>query len=479
MTRGVFTVTPEAADMSKKTVRITDHFCLKPSKHEWLLINLKSGEQYNLTFSQYRLLKMLDGNHTIHDLVDPQVLGNQIDSRLFLSELLELEAVKFTSPGEEPLTLPAESASPNLQIVHWEITKRCNLNCKHCLQEIYLESDNEELTYDEVCRIVDEMYSLNVHRVSISGGEPFLRDDLTDILRYIESKKINLWRIFTNGGTLTKQKIAALKERNSRLELVVSFDGFTKEDMALRNISDGTISRILDGIEAGLCSKIAIAINTCVHKYNVNHLLGMYHRLKKLGVKRWRLGPPMILGRYKGTHNLFDPNTETLFCAYTQLLRVFLNDVARARDGGSKSYMDVQIDGIFRLETFQNFVDNVAKPIAYMCDYDGKLNSICIKPTGEVTPCSEQVDNVVGNLKQSTLTDIWYSPKCQNEKRIRICEIPECVECSMVSFCGGGCRANIDTTGSCVLRRDKISCLNMIFVRNSVIPLLGELGWPI
>ena len=106
----------------------------------------------------------------------------------------------------EPLRAPVN--------ITWEITSRCNLACRHCLsaelrgdRDDGLNSDTtspdalRDLTYEECISFVDQVADFGVFQLNLGGGEPFLRDDLLDVLRYAHSRGI-VTCVSTNGSLL-------------------------------------------------------------------------------------------------------------------------------------------------------------------------------------------------------------------------------------------------------------------------------------
>ncbi|MFW5739232.1 MAG: radical SAM protein [Myxococcota bacterium] len=69
---------------------------------------------------------------------------------------------------------------PDLTYLFWESTLRCNLRCRHCGSSCEGTSPVEELSTEEILRVVDEVaQDFDARRifVSITGGEPLLRPD--------------------------------------------------------------------------------------------------------------------------------------------------------------------------------------------------------------------------------------------------------------------------------------------------------------
>ena len=94
-----------------------------------------------------------------------------------------------------------------------DLTYRCNNNCRHCW--LWLPTDaaqgGEELSFDEIRRIVDEARRMGCQAWGLSGGEPLLRPDFAEILDYISRKSVH-YKLNTN-GTLITPAIARLLTR--------------------------------------------------------------------------------------------------------------------------------------------------------------------------------------------------------------------------------------------------------------------------
>src|SRR5437867_11840734 len=107
-----------------------------------------------------------------------------------------------------------EAAAVNFvpHVVAWNLTRRCNLECAHC----YIaagphESAATELDTAACLEIVDQLLLVNPAPLLIlSGGEPLLRQDLTEIAHYAATNGATVV-VGTNGALLTDERIAALK----------------------------------------------------------------------------------------------------------------------------------------------------------------------------------------------------------------------------------------------------------------------------
>jgi MoaA/NifB/PqqE/SkfB family radical SAM enzyme len=104
--------------------------------------------------------------------------------------------------------------------VQFYVTARCNLTCEQC-NIIYANSDVRECTLDEVKRIADNFARMGVAIVLLTGGEPFARKDLPEIIRAFESRGVHV-RMQTNGFA-SEEQIARAVEAGGK-DISISLD---------------------------------------------------------------------------------------------------------------------------------------------------------------------------------------------------------------------------------------------------------------
>jgi radical SAM protein with 4Fe4S-binding SPASM domain len=127
------------------------------------------------------------------------------DERILLFYYMQKTYLKVTELKEMP-RIPLEGSI--------DLTERCNNNCRHCWLGIPPDvkvKQEAELSFAEIVRIVNEARQMGCRKWSISGGEPMLRLDFSEIFDYITSHSI-AYSLNTN-GTLITPKIADLMKR--------------------------------------------------------------------------------------------------------------------------------------------------------------------------------------------------------------------------------------------------------------------------
>ena len=90
--------------------------------------------------------------------------------------------------------------------VQWLITRKCNYRCKGC--NVWQDQDAHELTTEQIKRGLDILKKLDVVDIVFSGGNPLLRDDIDEILRYASRSFVTT--VYDNGSMAVK-KIEALR----------------------------------------------------------------------------------------------------------------------------------------------------------------------------------------------------------------------------------------------------------------------------
>ncbi len=103
------------------------------------------------------------------------------------------------------------SAAARKPIVVWNITRRCNLHCKHCYSDSEPRSYPGELSLFEMLNVVDDLSAFKVPAVLLSGGEPLLHRHFFELARYITNQNLRL-TISTNGNFITLDVAARLKD---------------------------------------------------------------------------------------------------------------------------------------------------------------------------------------------------------------------------------------------------------------------------
>jgi MoaA/NifB/PqqE/SkfB family radical SAM enzyme len=99
-----------------------------------------------------------------------------------------------------------------------DLTYRCVNNCRHCWLRLSAGSPErqQELTLEEITHLVNEARAMGCREWSLSGGEPMLRPDFSEILDYITRKAVR-YSLNTNGGLITPQIAQLLRRKGNKM----------------------------------------------------------------------------------------------------------------------------------------------------------------------------------------------------------------------------------------------------------------------
>lgn len=190
-----------------------------------------------------------------------------------------------------------ESVFERPYVISWNLTYRCNLACEHCYldagpkPQVQTEnfSDRSELTTEECRRVVDEVAKFAPESILIlTGGEPLLRPDILDIVRYANSKQ--LWVVVgTNGVRITENLTRILKDAGLR-GVSLSLDALTAERHDEFRRVRGAWKNTVDGAKILRSLELPFIVQTTVGRHNVHELQQIAEFARaELAAKVWNL----------------------------------------------------------------------------------------------------------------------------------------------------------------------------------------------
>jgi MoaA/NifB/PqqE/SkfB family radical SAM enzyme len=172
-----------------------------------------------------------------------------------------------------------------------DLTYRCNNNCRHCWLSLSVNAPEQknELTFDEIRRIVDEARAMGCQKWSISGGEPLLRPDFPEIFDYLTRKAVS-YSLNTN-GTLTTPEIAKLLKRKG--SKMIALYGATADVYDHITRHPGGFEKLMQGFSYLKEAGAGFIVQLIPMKDNYHQWKEMIALAKSLS-KNWRCGAPWL-----------------------------------------------------------------------------------------------------------------------------------------------------------------------------------------
>ena len=161
----------------------------------------------------------------------------------------------------------------NLAFFDLEITARCNNNCRHCYINLPAQdkkAKSQELTLEEIKNIVDQAVELGAMWCLITGGEPFLREDFTDIYLYLKRKGL-LVSVFTNATLITEEHTLFFKKYPPR-DIEVTVYGVTKDTYERVSRRPGSFEAFMRGLDLLLENGIKVRFKAMALNSNLAEL---------------------------------------------------------------------------------------------------------------------------------------------------------------------------------------------------------------
>lgn len=143
------------------------------------------------------------------------------------------------------------------------LTENCNLRCIYCLPENYSYEHKDVLSAEDVLKIAESGAELGITKIRLTGGEPLLRKDITQIIEGIYKKGIKEIYLTTN-GTLLSEKAENLKKAGLT-GINVSLDSLDEKTFA-EITRGGKLSKVLQGIKQAQKSGLKVKINAVIIK---------------------------------------------------------------------------------------------------------------------------------------------------------------------------------------------------------------------
>ena len=312
----------------------------------------------------------------------------------------------------------------------WEITRKCNMNCIHCCCGDSKFDSNDELTHEEALDVAKQIVEMGVERVTLTGGEPLLREDWQELAKIMSEGGVFVDMI-TNGWQIDKNVIRDFKFVG--IDAVgVSVDGIPETHDRIRGA--WSYDNCMTGVQQLVSARIPVTAVTTVQKLNVGQLEQIAADLRKRGVRAWLLQLAMPFGNMKENRDLMlDPqDIEQVidFC-----YRESRNQDLRIHMGDSLGYYTKK-ETVVHSRTLGVNVPAVWKGCPAGMD---SLNIACDGGIFGISLCIDQLK--AGSLRERSLKDIWndddafaFRRKLDPKKFKGFCGT-----CRYVETCLGGC----------------------------------------
>lgn len=367
------------------------------------LYNIRTDELYCLDEKAYSFIKKIIYNENLPDGISEA----EDDLKDLISFCLN-EGIITEKPTKRLYPEIRQSPIPSLRYLELQITKRCNLRCKHCFVG---ESRNIDLSLEKIKRILKEFEGMQGLRVLFTGGEPLLHPNferINQILPEFALRKI----LFTNGMLVDD----SLLDKLNFHEIQFSLDGMQKGHESLRG--KGTFNKTLSAIRKATERGFDVSVATVVHRKNLEEFEELERLIKTLKIRDWTVDALTLTGNLRFN---------------------------------SEFWVEPEIAGEY-MKKYGFSKEEHPRAEGYACG----AHLLAVLATGKVAYCSFFEETPIGDIDEG-LEVLW-----KRKKKILLKEL-ECAEinCPYLQECFGGCRYRALAMTGKESSRDTFKCRQM------------------
>jgi radical SAM protein len=352
------------------------------------------------------------------------------------------------------------------QRIYWEMTRACDLACRHCRAEAQACRAPGELDTAEAMRVIDQIAAVSGPRPHLifTGGDPFKRPDLMDLVAHAVAAGLPVSVSPAVTPLLTGAALRAL--RAAGVEAIsLSLDGSdaARHD-GLRRVP-GTFARTLEAMRDAVDAGLLVQVNTLVTADTLSDLPAIDALVSDLGAQRWSLFFLVTVGRGKELGQITPADCEALFA--------WVRERSQRRGGPIVTTTEAPHYRRVLLESQRGTARAAAEPAAAAPHGHGGLGAqpgspgeapivhrgragfgirdgngiMFISYCGEVCP-SGFLPLVAGNVRESNPIDVYrFSPLFQSLRDPDGFE-GKCGYCEYRHVCGGSRARAFAATGS-------------------------------
>lgn len=328
-------------------------------------------------------------------------------------------------------------------LIYWELTRSCDLACKHCRAEALLRRNPLELTDGQCLQMLQDIkdFGAPYPHLVITGGDPLKHPDMFKILAW--AKELGIGVSLSPSGTtsLTLEAFKIFKELD--VETVsLSLDGATEESHDNFRGVKGCWKWTMEAVEYAREVGMPIQINSLVSSKTVHEIDDIYEHIKTLDIVRWSVFFLIGVGRGTDLRELTPQQAEdTLKWIFNkQKTSPFSIKTTEAPHYRRVAMQDLMAEGKRR---------NSETPMPFERGFgirDGN-GIMFVSHTGDVYP-SGFLPLSAGNVKKTPISEIY-----RNSELFQLIRDPQYMEgkCGVCEFryvCGGSRARAYASTGN-------------------------------
>lgn len=331
-------------------------------------------------------------------------------------------------------------------IVVWNVTRRCNLRCKHCYATSEDKDYSNELTTEEGKRLIDDLAQFGCPVLLFSGGEPLIRPDVIELASYAVKKGLRV--VFSTNGTLiTKDMAKRLKEIGTSY-IGISLDGGEIIHDTFRGVS-GAFKKAIEG--ASNCKEVGLKVGFrfTIFKGNATEVPKIFEIAEKQEIDRICFYHLVYTGRgsslikedlsHEETRKIVD---QIIDLTYNLFKRGKIKEVLTVDNHADGPYI--------YLRMLREGNPRAHEVLELLKMNEGNSSGVgigCVSWDGEVYADQFWRNHSFGNIKSRPFSEIWMdtsNPLMAKLKEKKKYVKGRCSKCKWLDVCAGNFRARAE-----------------------------------
>jgi radical SAM protein with 4Fe4S-binding SPASM domain len=293
-----------------------------------------------------------------------------------------------------------------------EVTARCNARCGYC----YLQDCSfKELSTEQLCAAIDKLSKSGVFHLHVSGGEPFLRPDILDVLSFAFDHGIFQCTLFSNGILLNnKHREFIVKNRDFFRDIQMSVFSHVPEINDRFLGVPGAFDAILENALFFKKNGLRVALALSLLDFNIDEM----EKTRRFFEER---NLPLLIAYFK---IITSPHIESFVAASTTM--AFFKRYFENLRPEERCKLKQEMKNLLKLPPNHN------EELCY-----GRWNTVFMNAQGDLAPCVSFRNVKFGNIfEQGSVHDILqaapqYHSICGFKKK----DMEKCAACRFFNFC--------------------------------------------
>lgn len=331
-------------------------------------------------------------------------------------------------------------------VVVWNITRSCALHCVHCYNNSEEKVYPGELTTVEAKRVIDALAAFNVPAIIFSGGDPLLRNDLFDLIKYAKTKGVR--PVLSTSGINIDWDTARKIKDSGVLYVGVSLDGGEEVNDRLRGMK-GAFRKAVEGLKFCRDAGIIVGVRFTMSKKTIGELPYIFSLLEKEEIDRGYFAHLVYAGRgEKFSREDLDTSETRMAVDY-----IFYKAAEFIEKGFKKDIVtgSNDVDGVYLyLKLKEADPARAEKIYKLLLGRGGNSSGVTlgnIDNLGNVHADQFWQEHSFGNVKDRSFGDIWADtsdPLMRALKNRRGLIKGRCSRCRYFDICGGNYRVRAE-----------------------------------